>query len=334
MPSAVLAAGIATGVGSLPHRNASQAAASVLRCLPDLPAAPQLPARSAYEQMIAQSLRGVAGVAVDGAGHVRVDGAFDAAAAYDVNLDAEGDAGLLAFVDVAASAPRPPRRVKAQLTGPLTLGTALARAGVPPDAAFAFGARASRVRARAIEALFEAALPGTPLVLFFDEPALVLWRDERAPLDRELATDILSTALASLACVGGVHVCGAGDLRMALAAGPHVVHLDVDALCFDDSISLCRFIDGGGWVAWGAVPTHGPIGEHPAPLWKNLLDVWCELTRRGCDAVRLRTQALVAPACGLAGHGVSQAERAMLLARELGNRVHDQAAATKLAVGA
>ena len=102
----------------------------------------------------------------------------------------------------------------------------------------------------------------------------------------------------------------------------------------DDAIALSRFLDGGGWIAWGAVPTHGPIGEHPSPLWKSLLDVWCELTRRGCDPVRLRQQALVAPACGLAGHGPSQAERAMLLARELGNRVHDQAAATKLAIGA
>jgi hypothetical protein len=43
---------------------------------------------------------------------------------------------------------------------------------------------------------------------------------------------------------------------------------------------------------------------------------------------------LVAPACGLAGHGESQAERALLLAREIGDRVHDHAAATKLAVGA
>jgi len=48
----------------------------------------------------------------------------------------------------------------------------------------------------------------------------------------------------------------------------------------------------------------------------------------------LRAQALVAPACGLAGHGASQAERALMLAREIGDRVHDQAAATKLAVGA
>ena len=87
-------------------------------------------------------------------------------------------------------------------------------------------------------------------------------------------------------------------------------------------------------MIWGAIPTDRPVGEHAAPMWKTLLDSWCELTRRGCDPSRLRSQALVAPACGLAGHGVTQAERTLRLAREIGGRVHDHGAATKLAVGA
>ena len=169
---------------------------------------------------------------------------------------------------------------------------------------------------------------------FFDEPALVCWRGSEGPIDREVATDLLSTALAACSGVSGVHVCGHGDLRLALDAGPQVAHFDVGALDLDDATALSRFLDGGGWIAWGAIPTHRPVGEQPQPLWKALLDAWCELTRRGCDPVQLRGQALVAPACGLAGHGESQAERAMLLAREIGNRVHDHAAATKLAVGA
>src|SRR5262249_60844334 len=97
---------------------------------------------------------------------------------------------------------------------------------------------------------------------------------------------------------------------------------------------VAGFLEGRGWMAGGACPPPGPGGEQAQPLWRALLDGWCELPRRGCDPVQLRAQALVAPACGLAGHGASQAERAMLLAREIGNRVHDHAAATKLAVGA
>jgi hypothetical protein len=330
----MLAAGIATAIGSLPHTEAGAAAASVLRCLPELPAAPQLPNRTVHEQVITQWMHGVPGIRIAEDGALLAIGPFDPLQPVDAELDDVAHAGLLAFVDAAAALPRVPKRVKAQVTGPLTLGVALVRAGVPVDLAFPLGARTARSWSRAVEQLFAARLPESSLVLFFDEPALVLWRDDDPPIDREVATDMLSTALAAPACTTGVHVCGPGDLRLAMAAGPHVVHFAVDEFSFDDTIALSRFVDGGGWVAWGAIPTHGPIGEHPSPLWKALLDVWCELTRRGCDPLRLRSQAIVAPACGLAGHGVSQAERAMLLAREIGNRVHDQAAATKLAVGA
>ncbi|HEX5094574.1 MAG TPA: hypothetical protein VFX21_01110, partial [Acidimicrobiia bacterium] len=328
-------AGIATAIGSLPHSDAHAAAAAVLRCLPEFPAAPQLPNRCARENVISQWVHGIPGVESDSDGTLSIVGAVDEHEAVDTQFDRDVHGGLLAFLDATAALPRPPARVKAQVTGPLTLGVALLRAGVPAERAFPLGARAARSWARAVESLFAERLPGSALVLFFDEPALVSWRDEdTAPVDREVATDLLSTALAAPGCTTGVHVCGAGDARLAMAAGPDVVHFAVDEFRFDDAISLGRFIDGGGWVAWGAIPTHGPIGEHPSPLWKGLLDIWCELTRRGLDPVRLRAQAVVAPACGLAGHGVSQAERAMLLARDLGNRVHDQAAATKLAVGA
>jgi hypothetical protein len=325
---------MATGVGSLPHRDADAAAALVLRCLPDLPAAPQLPHRNPRESVLAQWMHGVAGVEVGDDGSILITGELDVEADIDARLRADAHAGVAAFADAVDKLPRAPKQVKAQVTGPLTLGEALVRAGAAPSRAYTVGARIAREWALGLEGYLAARLPGSGLLLCFDEPALVRWRDGEPPLDREAATDLLSGALAAPKCRTGVHVCGAGDLRVALAAGPDVVHVDVDTVALEDAVAISRFLDGGGWVAWGAVPTHGPIGEHPAPLWKALLDVWCELTRRGCDPVRLRQQALVAPACGLAGHGPSQAERAMLLARELGNRVHDQAAATKLAIGA
>jgi hypothetical protein len=123
-------------------------------------------------------------------------------------------------------------------------------------------------------------------------------------------------------------------VRLALAAGPDVIALDVNEVQLDDAFTLSRFLEGDGAIAWGAVPTDRPVGESAAPLWKALVDVWCELTKRGCDPIRLRNQAVVTPACGLAGHGPSQAEHAMRLAREIGARVLDQSAATRLSVGA
>jgi hypothetical protein len=329
-----IAAGTATAIGSLPHRDAHAAAALTLRCLPELPAAPQLPLRSKREGVVAQWASAVPGVVVHDDGSLELTGAADPFGVPRPSFDTETHAGLLTFLEVAARQPKPPKRVKVQFAGPLTLGVAFVDAGMDAELAFSLGARVARSWAAAIAALVSASLPGATLVSFLDEPALVLWRGADGPIDREIATDLLSTALAACEGVSGVHVCGHGDLRLALDAGPQVAHFDVAALDLDDATALSRFLDGGGWIAWGAIPTHRPVGEQPQPLWKALLDAWCELTRRGCDPVQLRGQALVAPACGLAGHGASQAERAMLLAREIGNRVHDHAAATKLAVGA
>ena len=60
----MLSTGVATSIGSLPHTDPDAAATVVLERNPELPAAPQLPARSAREGMIAQSAHGIHGVAV------------------------------------------------------------------------------------------------------------------------------------------------------------------------------------------------------------------------------------------------------------------------------
>jgi hypothetical protein len=331
--------GMATAIGSLPHRDAGAAAALVLRCLPELPAAPQLPVRTPLEGFVAQWARAIDGLEVEADGALTPAPRLDARADITPIFDALAHGGLLAFLDTAGALPAPPGRVKVQCAGPLTLGVALVEAGLEVDAAFGLGARTARAWARALEELVTSRLPDSSLVLCFDEPALVCVPGGTEPLvcdlvDREYATDVLSAALAAPECLTAVHVCGRGDVRLALDAGPCLVHFDSAALDLDNAVALTRFLEGDGWVIWGAIPTDRPVGEHAAPIWKALLDVWCELTRRGCDPSRLRSQALVAPACGLAGHGVSQAERTMMLAREIGGRVHDHGAATKLAIGA
>ncbi len=172
------------------------------------------------------------------------------------------------------------------------------------------------------------------MLLFLDEPALVLWKRNIAPLEREQAVDLLSGALAAATCTTGVHVCGDGDLRIAFEAGPQVLGVPVSDALIADADILSRHCDADGWIAWGAVPTDQPIGESADALWRRLAGVWCELTRRGCDPLRLRTRGLITPACGLAGHGVTQAERALRLAAEIAGRVGDQSVAARLTVGA
>ena len=328
----MLVPGAATGIGSLPHEDPVAAAEVVLRCLPDLPAAPQLPARDPREGMLAQWLGALPEVTIAPDGAVVVDSDSDDAPVCD--FAAEGHSGLLTFLDVAAAREKTPPRVKVQVTGPLTLGVALQAAGVAGPRAFRRAAEATRAWSVAVEELVRTKLPDAGLVLFFDEPALVSWQRGLDPLDRESAIDVLSGALAAVDCVTGVHVCGDGDVALALEAGPEVLGVEVNDDLVRHTVSLARFLDGDGWVAWGAVPTDRPVGESADPHWRTLARVWCDLTRRGCDPVPLRTRGLITPACGLAGYGSSQAERVLGIARELAARVHDQAVAARLTLGA
>jgi hypothetical protein len=328
----VLLPGLATGIGSLPYTDARSATESVLRCLPELPAVPQLPARDPREGMIAQWLGALSEVTVDTDGAITVHGV--STAPPECVFSEATHAGVIAFIEIAGALDPPLVRVKAQITGPLTLGVALHAAGMPERFAFRRAAEVVRAWAVALEELLRHELPHTSVVLFLDEPALVTWRRGDALLDREAAIDVLSGALAAVDCVSGVHVCGDGDLGLALEAGPQVLGVEVSDALVRDTVALARFLDGDGWIAWGAVPTDRPVGESADPHWRRLASVWCELTRRGCDPVSLRARGIITPACGLAGYGATQAERVLGIARELAARVHDQAVAARLTLGA
>jgi hypothetical protein len=329
----VLTPGLATGIGSLPHQDAQAATALSLRMHPRLPAVPQLPELSPAEGLVAQWAGALPEVDVDRHGEVTVD-RDRASEPVAPTFTASTHAGLFAFLEAAEADATLVPRIKMQIVGPLTLGVALRDAGLPASVAFPRAAAAVRAWVHAVDELFRIRIPSASVLLFLDEPALVLWKRDIAPLERECAVDLLSGALAAAACTTGVHVCGDGDIRIAFEAGPKVLGVPVSEGLIDDADVLARHVDADGWVAWGAVPTDRPVGDTTDALWRHLVSVWCELTRRGCDPVRLRTRGVITPACGLAGHGITQAERALRLAAEIAERVGDQSVAARLTVGA
>src|SRR5947209_20060523 len=108
----MLSTGVATSIGSLPHTDPDAAASVVLDRHPDLPAAPQLPARSAREGMIAQGAGGIPGVAVLDDGTLRVDvdaleAGLSEGAPIDGSLRPPADGGMLCFLDHIAGRTAP-----------------------------------------------------------------------------------------------------------------------------------------------------------------------------------------------------------------------------------
>jgi hypothetical protein len=110
--------------------------------------------------------------------------------------------------------------------------------------------------------------------------------------------------------------------------------MPVDPAVCNDATGLAAFLDRGGWVAWGAVPTDRPIGEREDLHWRRLNGLWADLSRNGCDPTRLRMQSLVTPACGLAQHRPQQVASIYGLVRRLAERVQDQAIAARMSAGA
>jgi methionine synthase II (cobalamin-independent) len=328
--------GVATGVGSLPHRDAAAAAQFVFAETPLLPAIPTLPRRSPAEGMIAQAAVGVAGITQGQYGSLAIDAAgLDPLAPVITDLDDDAFVGLQAFL-IAAQSEDYQGPVKWQFVGPITFGLALVRAGVPSAVAFAVAVQAVREHVRSIHHAVSVALPNSSQIVMIDEPSLVELSDPEFPLAPDSAIDLLSSAMAVVEATAtvGVHCCGQTDWATVLAAGPSIISLPVDQSLVEIGGYLARFLEQGGWIAWGAVPTDGPMSLSSERPWQALAALWCELVNHGCDPYRLRRQALITPACGLGLHADEVAGSVFQIVREISERVHTQAMATRLSIGA
>jgi methionine synthase II (cobalamin-independent) len=326
--------GTPTSIGSLPYDDPEQAVTFVLTHLPELPSAPTLPARDPREGMIAQAAWGIAGVEVAGDGTISVaPGRLDAGAPVgDPTLDGPPFVTLRAFLSAIQGRTSP---VKVQVTGPVTLARALVAGGAERSVALAVAGAAVRARARSVLDATVASAPEAPIVCFLDEPGLI----GGPPSDLaepDALIDLVSGVLAVWEphAITGVHCCGASDWRALLQAGPRVLSAPVGTGFAQSAGALASFLERDGWIAWGAVPTDRPLGDSVAHCWRDLSAEWCELVQAGCDPVRIRQQALVTPACGLALHHHEQVERVLELSRSLGQRIQDQLTSVRLSVGA
>lgn len=334
----VLTSGLCTTIGSLPHRDERTAARFAFEATPQLPAIPSLPKRSPAESMIAQAVVGIRGVSIGQYGSLLVDAASVSPIA-PVTTDLENDAfaGMRAFLDEAKrnGATSMPL-VKWQFTGPVTLGLALVRAGVPESTAFDVAVRTVRTHLRHIFEAVAEVLPDTQQVVFIDEPELGELMDESFAIAPDIAIDLMSGALAAVEheAIAGLHCCADIEVAPLLAAGPSILSVPVRETLVDDAGQIAKFLHNGGTIAWGVVPTDGPITNTPERSWRKLTALWTELVRAGCDPMQLHRQALVTPACGLALHSESSATHIVEHVRDIGERIRSTDPTSRYTVGA
>lgn len=325
--------GIATGIGGLPHRDANEAAAFSLREM-ELPTIPYLPRRSPAEGAVAQAMIGMQGITVGQYGSISVHpDQIDPLAPVRTDIQNDAFVGFRTFLDAAKG-----RQgwVKWQFIGPVTFGMALMRAGVPMSEAFESAVRCVRSKVEHLIQVVDKALPGCQQLVFIEEADLSELMNPGFPIAPDTAIDLVSGALAAIEtdAVAGLHVCGLADIPTQLAAGPAVLSLPVRPEVADSAGYLIRFMERGGYVAWGVVPTSGPILASAERPWRNLTQLWCELVQRGADPSMLRRQSIITPECGLSSHSPVVAERVHRIAADVSRRARDQASASRWVLGA
>ena len=328
--------GLATSIGSLPHVDPSEAVDFVLVNQRRLPAAPSLPGRSRREGMVAQAAHGIAGIIVTDEGGLLIDDALldPEAPLTDPGFSCDAYVGLRAFLTAVADRRGP---IKVALTGPVTLGVALHTAGVDAQLAFRVAGHAVRQRAAALVAYTSERVPDVQIVCFVDEPVLGSAMQPGFPLAPLDAVDLTSGALAAVeqAAYTGLHCCAAdADWRLLMQAGPQILSLPIDGGLERTPGAFASYLESGGWVAWGAVPTDRPLGTTVERLWRQLNLLWATLERDGgCDPGLLRSQAMITPACGLAHHGVTQASQVLWFTNRLAERLLDQVINRRYPIG-
>lgn len=99
----------------------------------------------------------------------------------------------------------------------------------------------------------------------------------------------------------GVHLCGNPDWDFLLGMDMDILSMDVytNAEVFGSyAKSIQRFLDRGGIIAWGIIPTgmEDFEKENLASLGRQLENVWTKLASKGLDLQQIVRQGMLSPA--------------------------------------
>jgi len=137
--------------------------------------------------------------------------------------------------------------------------------------------------------------------MFVDEPGLqFLFSAMSGYSDIKAKTD-LDLFFAQISRPRGIHLCGNPDWDFLLKLDMDVLSLDIytNAEIFASyAASIGRFLDKGGIIVWGIVPTgFEPFDkEGSASLIQRLEAIWNVLSGKGIDKQFLLTRSLLSPA--------------------------------------
>jgi len=330
--------GLATGIGSLPHKDAETALDLIFQYCPRIPFWPQLPKRDIREGMVAQFSENLPGLKIGPEGlsfnpqnkEKELEIFYERLIANDVDyfkISQDFALGLHGFYQrLGRFSLKDIGFIKCQVTGPFTFAASINdEKGVAllHDPVF----MQVIIKGLSMKALWQIKLFkefGKKIIMFLDEPYLGCFGSAYTPINREDVVSgltELTEGIKSKDVLIGVHCCGNTDWSIFT----DVANIDIinfDAFGFLDKFvlyanNLKRFLERNGMICWGIVPTQEFAGqETPDLLVKKIKAGIDTLLNKGLGRDLLWENLLVSPSCGLGTLDTVKSEKIFKLLSE------------------
>ncbi|MEA3241475.1 MAG: hypothetical protein U9P37_07900 [Pseudomonadota bacterium] len=335
---------MATGIGSLPYQQVDEAADDIMAFLKEAPFWPQLPNLSYLENMYAQYAEQFPGMVIDvKQKQMFVDSESDKFPAqleafYDKIIRDEVDyfavsekfaAGLWEVPALLQHSDLPIKIMKGQVTGPISFGltvTSADKKSIIYDATLAdVLVKHLAMKARWQEAYLQKLFPEQPVMMFFDEPYMVSFGTAFCTLSRETVVAMLNEVFSVVHGLSGVHCCGNTDWSLLLQTSVDV--LNFDAFEYVDNLflyqeDLFRFVERGGYLAWGIVPTsEAVLQESVDSLLQLFIFQVAKLEAMGFSRETVLEQSFITPSCGCGSLPVSWTKRILRMTAEVSSMI-------------
>ncbi|TVL99876.1 MAG: hypothetical protein CV087_16135 [Candidatus Brocadia sp. WS118] len=337
----------ATAIGSLPHTNVETACELMFKSLPEIPCWPQLPRISTREEMCIQYTEGLPCLTIHADGKtVSIDASGDTsgalAAFYETYLKNEPDlfqispacsAGFYAMIDRLNKSPQKSlRALKGQVVGPITLAGSL-KLSTGITALYSeefFDVIIKLMSMKAYWQFKQLSRYGLPVIIFADEPYLTSFGSAFMNISRERAISALNEVYETVQSHGGLtgtHCCGNTDWAMLM--GSKVDIISFDAYEFMDKYlmywrEIQAFLNRGGYLAWGIVPTSSKINTTSLnDLVKKLEEGIQFLVGKGISKTLIHDRSIITPSCGTGTLTIEEAERVMTLTHDISLTMRD-----------
>jgi methionine synthase II (cobalamin-independent) len=311
-----------TGIGSLPHLDAGEACGLVLDIF-DIPFWPQLPRVSFKEFMVPQYSEGMPFLRIDAEKHtawVEKSESDELERFYEgwtegcrIAISEDYAKGLHTFLRLVKN--RKFEFLKGHVTGPLTFSLGLKDVGGKP---IYFDEEFREISLMLLKAKtrwqIDALKPhAAKIIVFIDEPILsALGSSAYLGVSQEESLRMIKEMTGTIQGEGGlagIHCCGNADWPLVIKSGADIINFD--AYDYVDTISLYPeefrgFLEKGGLLAWGIVPTSDAITSERPESVKRRFHTGIEMLSRHIPDRLLLSQILLTPSCGTGSRTIEE----------------------------